>query len=200
MKMTLSIFIIVLLGILTGYFYLPDEFLQNMDILINVVLTVTIFFIGIGIGENNHIFKDLKKAGKNILILPIGTIIGSFLGGALAGLILHRSITLSLAIASGFGWYSISAGLLLPVAGVEASTVGFIANVIREMLAFLLIPIIAKKLSPYTAISIGGATTMDTTLPLVSKSSGEEYAVISFIHGGLISLLVPILVELFAGI
>ncbi len=198
MKMTLSIFGVVLLGIVCGYYLIPD--IKYLDLMINITLTIVIFFVGIGIGKNKHIFKDIKKAGMKILILPIGTIIGSLLGGLLVGFILHRSLSLSLAIASGLGWYSISSGLLLPVGGAELATIGFLANVFREMIAFLIIPIVAKRVSPYSAISVAGATSMDTTLPLISKATNDEYALISFIHGALLSLAVPILVQFFANI
>jgi len=197
MKMTIYIFIVVLLGILSGYYLLPNE---NLGSLVDITLTITIFFIGIGIGQNKHIFKKLKQAGLKILVLPIGTIIGSLLGGLLTGFVLERSLTFSLAIASGFGWYSISAGLLLPTSGAEIATIGFLANVFREMLAFLIIPFVAKKISPYSAISVGGATSMDTTLPIISQSTSEEYALISFIHGVLLSLSVPIFVQFFANL
>ncbi|QVK19554.1 lysine exporter LysO family protein [Mycoplasmatota bacterium] len=198
--MTLYIFITVFLGIIISYFFLPSNYIKDIDLLIDIILIITLFFIGIGIGQNKHIFKELKKAGMKVLVLPIGTIIGSLIGGALAGYILQRTLTLSLAIASGFGWYSISAGLLENSAGLEVATIGFLSNVIREMMAFLLIPFIAKKLSPYVAISVGGATSMDTTLPLVSRSASEEFVLISFIHGFLLSLLVPVLVQFFANI
>lgn len=197
MKMTIYIFIVILLGILCGYFVLPDV---NLNITIDVILSVTIFFIGIGIGQNKHIFKKLKQTGLKILALPLGTIIGSLCGGFLAGILLKRSLTLSLAIASGFGWYSLSAGLLLPVGGETVATIGFLTNVFREMIAFLIIPFVARKISPFSAISIGGATSMDTTLPIISRSTSEEYVLISFIHGVLLSLTVPIFVQFFASL
>lgn len=197
MKMTIYIFIVILLGILCGYFVLPDV---NLNITIDVILSLTIFFIGIGIGQNKHIFKKLKQTGLKILALPLGTIIGSLCGGFLAGILLKRSLTLSLAIASGFGWYSLSAGLLLPVGGETVATIGFLTNVFREMIAFLIIPFVARKISPFSAISIGGATSMDTTLPIISRSTSEEYVLISFIHGVLLSLTVPIFVQFFASL
>lgn len=200
MKMSLYIFIIVILGTFTGYFLIPKKFSNNIDLIINIILTIMIFFIGIGIGQNKHLFKSIKKAGIKILVLPLGTIIGSLIGGLVAGLILNRSLTMSLAIASGLGWYSISSGLLLALGSAELATIGFLANVFREILAFLLIPLIAKMISPFAAISIGGATSMDTTLPLIIRSTNEEYALISFIHGFILSLLVPVLVQLFASI
>ncbi len=219
MKMTIYIFIVVFCGIMAGYLLIsdqvwvftlhifnnkiqigPEQIKKHIDLLIDITLNVTIFFIGIGIGLNKRIFIELKKIGGKILILPMGTILGSLLGGLVTGIILNRSISLSLAISAGFGWYSISAGILNRFAGADIATIGFLSNVFREMLAFILIPILAKKLSPYTAISVGGATTMDTTLPLVSKSTNEQFAVISFIHGALLSLLVPILVPFFANL
>lgn len=197
MRMTIYIFIIVLLGILCGYFVFPQA---NTNLLVDIILTITIFFIGIGIGQNKHIFKKLKQIGYKMLILPMGTIIGSLCGGFLAGIVLKQSIAYSLAVASGFGWYSLSAGLLLPVAGEKIATIGFLANVFREMFAFLIIPFVARKISPYSAISVGGATSMDTTLPIIAKSTSEEFALIAFIHGVLLSLAVPIFVEFFVNL
>ncbi len=199
MKMTIYILVLVIIGIFSGYFFLGNE-VNNLDIYISVILNITIFSVGITLGLNKKIFKELKKTGKNLLLLPIGTIIGSLLGGLVTGILINHSLSLSLAIASGFGWYSISAVILTENAGVEIGSIAFITNVIREMMAFLFIPIVAKKLTPYTAICIGGATTMDTTLPLITKSTNEKYALVSFIHGGVLSFLVPVLVPFFASI
>lgn len=197
MIMTILIFIVVLFGIISGYFVFPNA---NTDLLVDIILTITIFLIGIGIGQNKHIFKKLKQIGYKMLILPIGTIIGSLCGGFLTGILFNQSITYSLAIASGFGWYSLSGGLLLPVAGEKIATIGFLANVFREMFAFLIIPFVARKISPYSAVSVGGATSMDTTLPIISKSTSEEFALIAFIHGVLLSLTVPIFVKFFVNL
>ena len=68
------------------------------------------------------------------------------------------------------------------------------------MFAFLIIPFVARKISPYSAISVGGATSMDTTLPIIAKSTSEEFALIAFIHGVLLSLAVPIFVEFFVNL
>ena len=197
MKMSAYLFFIILLGIVAGYVIFPDKLVNYLDLMINIVLFATLFIVGVGIGQNKRIFLELKKIGGKIILLPMGTIIGSLMGGAVAGFLLGRSLFLSLAISSGFGWYSISAGLLFQTKGIEASAIGFLANVFREILAFLLIPVVAKKVSAYAAVSIGGATSMDTTLPVISRSAGEKYVLVSFIHGSLLSILVPFLVELF---
>jgi len=49
------------------------------------------------------------------------------------------------------------------------------------------------KLSP---IASGGATSMDTTLPVIAKFSGREYAVISVFSGVVLTILVPFIITL----
>lgn len=199
--MTIIILFLVSLGILCGYFIIPDSVEKHdIELLVTITLYILIFSVGLGIGQNKKIFRNLKQMGLKIIVLPIGTIIGSLFGGFITGLLINKSITISLAIASGFGWYSISAGLLTNLAGAEIGTIAFLSNVFREIMAFILIPILGKYFNPYAAISVGGATTMDTTLPLVKTSTDEKYAVVSFIHGAILSMLVPILVPFFASI
>ncbi|MCK9179871.1 MAG: lysine exporter LysO family protein, partial [Bacteroides sp.] len=50
------------------------------------------------------------------------------------------------------------------------------------------------KLAP---ISVGGATTMDTTLPIITQYSGKEFAIASIYHGFIVDLSVPFLVTFF---
>jgi len=73
----------------------------------------------------------------------------------------------------------------------------FITNVCREIIAIIIIPIIAKYIGKLESIAPAGATAMDTTLPIISKATDGNVAVISFITGVSLSLLVPILVPFF---
>jgi uncharacterized membrane protein YbjE (DUF340 family) len=43
-------------------------------------------------------------------------------------------------------------------------------------------------------ISSGGATSMDTTLPVITRFSGKEWSIISVFSGIVLTLLVPFLV------
>ena len=65
----------------------------------------------------------------------------------------------------------------------------------REFLAFIMIPILVKYLNSYAAIAAAGATSEDTTLPMLIKYSSEEYIIISVINGVLCSVAVPILIN-----
>ena len=45
-----------------------------------------------------------------------------------------------------------------------------------------------------------GATTMDTTLPIITRCSGQEYVILSLFHGFLVDFSVPFLVSLFCSL
>ena len=47
------------------------------------------------------------------------------------------------------------------------------------------------KLAP---IASGGATSMDTTLPVITKFTGTEYAIIAVFSGTVLTIIVPFLV------
>ena len=46
-------------------------------------------------------------------------------------------------------------------------------------------------------MSIGGATTFDTTLPVITQAAGKPYAVVSIFHGCALDFSVPFLVTFF---
>lgn len=198
--MTLSIIVSVVTGILGGYFFIPESFIPYIDTLIDSALYLLIFCVGIDIGLNKHIFKDLKKHSLIILIVPTSIIAGSLIGGLIGGYIFHIPQNLSLAISSGFGWYSLSGIILTQLDSPEIGTIAFLTNIFRELITVVSIPFIAKYLNDYTAIAPAGATSMDSTLPIISKYTNPETVVIAFINGILLSGLVPVLVPFFYSI
>jgi uncharacterized membrane protein YbjE (DUF340 family) len=66
----------------------------------------------------------------------------------------------------------------------------------REIITLLAAPLFAIYFGKIAPISSGGATSMDTTLPIISKVSGKEYAMVSLFHGIVLTILVPFLVTL----
>ena len=188
----------VIVGILLGYF---TKSYINFDIslLIQFVLYLLLFFIGIDIGKNDNILNDLKKLNKKVLFLPFITIISSLAGGAVASILLSLSVGESVAISAGMGWYSFSA-IELSKVSVELGGIAFLSNIFRELLAIFLIPIIAKKIGSFESVSIAGATAMDSVLPIINKSNPAEISIISFYSGLVISIVVPILIPILVNI
>ncbi len=81
----------------------------------------------------------------------------------------------------------------------QAGTLAFLANVFRELISFITIPWLVRYARGTAAIAIGGATTMDTTLPILARSLSPNMAIAAFINGVIVSLLVPIVIPIILG-
>ncbi|ANF22981.1 lysine exporter LysO family protein [Thermococcus piezophilus] len=171
-------------GILVGHFYAPD--FGNLH---EIMLYILIFLIGIDLAQSFRI-KEIRKLGKLALKLPLGTLAGSLLGGLAASLILGIDLKWGLTVSAGCGWYSLTGPLIAQYSAVYG-TLGFLANLTREIFTVLLYPVAIKRIPKELAVSMGGATTMDTTLPIMTKFGGSEVALIAFVHGFILTALVP---------
>ncbi len=186
-----KVLLALVLGILSGYichsqsFYISVEWL---DFFQNIILFLLIFSVGIGIGKNTDIFKKALQSKKTILLLPLYTTAGTLLGAIVGAVIVGITLSEGLAVGFGLGWYSLSAGIL-SIVSISLATIAFLSNVLRESFALILIPYLSKKGYVYSAISLAGATSMDVCLPLIMKSSNDDYLVVSLIHGLLCSLI-----------
>ncbi|MGG7163593.1 lysine exporter LysO family protein [Clostridium ihumii] len=195
--MTIIIIIAMILGIIFGRYVFPQSFIMNIKDITNIVLFILIFLVGLDIGSNKKVLKDAKDMGLKVIIIPVGIIIGSLCGGLIGGMLFKMHYNESLSVAAGFGWYSLSGILLTEMGNAELGAIAFLSNVFREILAIISIPIIAKRLNHYTAIAPCGATSMDTTLPIVSKFTNSKVAIISLVNGVILSMLVPVCVQFF---
>lgn len=197
--MTKKILTVLVAGILAGFFIMPDSVYGNTGLLMDIGLCLLLFFVGIDLGNNKELFKNLKTVGFKVLAVPVATIFGSLAGGIVCSLIFKLDIFGSLAIASGMSWYTLSAIIITPISA-ELGTVAFLTNVFREIIAFVFIPVIARRIGFLETIAAGAAISMDTGLPIITKNTSQEVALISFISGVIISLSVTVLVPIFVGL
>ena len=121
---------------------------------------------------------------------------GLSLGGALCGLILRYPLHQALSIGGGLGWYSLAGVSISSLADVSTGGVAFLSNLMREIASFILIPWVAHHANAYTCIAIAGATSEDTTLPMILRYSDEQTAVFSVLNGIICSAFVPVLLSL----
>ena len=157
--------------------------------------------VGMGVGNDPETLKNFRSLNPRLVFLPAMTIAGTLAGTALVSLILtHRSLSDCLAVGSGFGYYSLSSIFITEYRGAELGTVALLANISRELLTLLTAPLLARWFGPLAPISAGGATTADTTLPVITRVSGQEFAVLSIFHGFVADFSVPFLVTLFCSI
>ena len=149
----------------------------------DMILYLLMFLVGISIGFNQGI------------VIPLGIVVGSILGGIAGGLLTGMPLGESTAIASGLGWYSLSGVTIGNLAGAQAGSIAFLSNLLREIFSFFSIPWISKKLNYYTCIAPAGATSEDTTLPMMIRYTNEETVVLSVFNGVICSALVPFLIS-----
>lgn len=186
----------LILGVLCGHFFFGSEMSAMADQLSTYGLILLMVTVGIDLGSGKDIFKKMKQHSVKVFLIPLGVAIGTIAAGTLLGCFLGMPVNVSGAISAGFGWYSLSGVLLKEIATPEIGTIAFLSNICREIIAFILIPLVAKYLNHYTAIAPGGATSMDTTLPIVTKSTSEDMAIISIMSGVILTFVVPFLVPM----
>jgi uncharacterized membrane protein YbjE (DUF340 family) len=90
--------------------------------------------------------------------------------------------------------------LITQYKGVELGTIALLSNIIREIITLLVAPWMVKYFGKLAPISAGGATTMDTTFPIIVRNSGKDYAIVSIYHGFILDFSVPFLVTFFCGL
>lgn len=173
------------------------------------VLYALMIQVGVSIGSDKKLKEILCSLRPKLLLLPLGTIVGTLLFVAAAspfisGIILPDS----LAIGAGFGYYSLSSVLITQIKEASAGasfaaqlgTVALMANIMREVITLLFAPAICRVFGKLAPISTGGATSMDSTLPVITSVCGKEMVFISIFHGVLVDFSVPFLVTFFASL
>lgn len=164
-------------------------------------LCALMFCVGISIGSDSRILRSLKNVNPHLMLLPLMTICGTLAGtAAAASLLPHRSLSDCLAVGSGFGYYSLSSIFITEYKGAELGTVALLANIMREIITLLCAPLLAKHFGRLAPIGMGGATTMDTTLPIITRASGQEYVIVAVFHGFCVDFSVPFLVTFFCSL
>lgn len=194
MKGSLIVVGFFVIGLLGGIEKMVPAWLLNGEVSF-VALCGLLLFVGLGIGLNPEIKKEVRSLSPRMALLPVVTIIGSWLGALLIWTVLHRTLSDCMAINSGFAYYSLSSIFITEYRGAELGTIALLANIIREMLTLLGAPLMARWFGPLAPISAGGATTMDTTLPILSQTVGQRYVALSIYHGFVVDFTVPFLVS-----
>lgn len=163
-------------------------------------LYTLMFFVGMGIGSDVEVLENMRQINPRLLLLPLVTVAGTLAGCGVAGLFLdHRTLPECLAVGSGLGYYSLSGILITNACGAELGTVALLSNIIRELITLLFAAVLARYFGRLAPISAGGATTADTTLPVITKVSGPDYVIVSVFHGFATDFSVPFLVSFFCG-
>ncbi|WP_426726345.1 lysine exporter LysO family protein [Cronobacter dublinensis] len=185
---------VVVLGFVLGLTGLA--FLKHAPAASEYTLIFLLFLIGIQLRNNGMTLRQivLNRRGMMVAVVVLGS---SLIAGVVNSLLLGLPLRAGLAMASGFGWYSLSGILMTEAYGPVIGSAAFFNDLGRELIAIMLIPTLVRR-SRSTALGICGATSMDFTLPVLQRSGGLELVPAAIVHGFILSLLVPLLMALFA--
>lgn len=160
------------------------------------ILIALVFFVGISVGASKGIVEKVKRYHVKALVIPLGIVVGSLAGGLAASALCGMNPAVGCAVASGLGWYSLSGVVLTDLVNAQVGSITFLSNLLRELVSFFSIPWIARHLNFLTCIAPAGATSEDTTLPMLIKCTNEETVVLAVVNGVVCSALVPVLISL----
>ncbi|MBJ2063952.1 lysine exporter LysO family protein [Serratia odorifera] len=159
-------------------------------------LIFLLLLVGIQLRNSGMTLRQIVINRRGMLV-SMAVAISALAGGTLAALLLGLPLKTGLAMASGFGWYSLSGILITDAYGPVLGSTAFFNDLARELVAIMLIPTLVRR-SRSSALGLCGATSMDFTLPVLQRSGGLEMVPPAIVHGFLLSLLAPVLIALFS--
>lgn len=184
--------LLLLLSVVVGVFVGRWTDVRLPDWFVNAVLYVIIFLVGVDLSKEKIRIEVIRK----VLLSVTATVVGTYAGVLVLSFFSSLRRYEILAIASGFGWYSLSAVMISNLHSAQLGAIAFFSNVMRELYAIILTPILSKH-SKSAVVSIAGATSMDTLLGPISHYTDRETSLLAFAHGFIVTMLVPIMVNLF---
>ncbi len=180
---------IVIAGFLIGL--TEWSFLHHATKMSELALILLLALVGIQLRSSGMTLRQIALNWRGMLI-AIVVCISALIGGAVAAQLLGLPLKTGLALASSYGWYSLSGIVLTESFGPVIGSTAFFNDLIRELVAIMLIPALARK-GRSVALGLCGATSMDFTLPILQRSTGVEIVPAAIVHGFILSLAAPIL-------
>ncbi|WP_163574332.1 lysine exporter LysO family protein [Halomonas faecis] len=179
----------VLTGLVASGLSASDGFFSGAETLAEGVLYLLLALIGCQLRNSGMPLRQILLNRRGLAIAA--TLAASSLaGGLVAAPLLSLAWNEGLALAAGFGWYSLSGILIGDGLGAQMGGVAFFNDLLRELAAFVLIPLTIRRHTPL-AIGYGGATAMDFTLPVIQQHGGVACVPVAVVSGFLLSLLSP---------
>jgi uncharacterized membrane protein YbjE (DUF340 family) len=185
-------------GFVAALLLAPDQIARlPMDRIGEWILRGLLVCVGFELGADLHKL-DFRKLAPQLLLLPVLNIAMSLACGAAFSWFTRLSAREGALLYSGLGWYSLSSVLIAERGLALLSILAFLHNVLRELLTIVSMPLTAR-ISPYLPIYLGGATSMDVTLPFIQRYCGRQYTLAAFYSGVICSLAVVPLVRMLLG-
>lgn len=191
---SLQLCAVLIIGFLVGL--IGFEFLHYAEKGSQIALMILLLLVGLQLRNSGMSIKQIFVNRRGTIIALVMAV-SALIGGAIAALLLGLPVKMGLALASGFGWYSLTGIVLTDAYGPVMGSAAFFNDLARELAAIMLIPMIINRYRS-TALGICGSTSMDFTLPVLQRSGGVSIVPAAIVHGFVLSLMTPILMAFFS--
>ena len=185
----------VLLGFVLGKamhdVWLPSENLGTYCLMLLVLL------VGIQLRSSGITLRQVLINKRGVQTSVLITLSGLCGGLLFAALLPDVSWSKGLALASGFGWYSLSGIVMTEAYGPVWGSVALLNDLAREFFALPFITMLMRR-HPSAAVGVGGATSLDFTLPVIQSSGGLAVVPLAISFGFIINVLAPVLMVVFS--
>ncbi len=196
MKSSLFMLFSFILGVSVGVYRVLPVNLFKINFTM-YALYLLLLLVGFSIGCNEKAVKAIISIGFRAIFVPLAVVFGTLIGVLIVlPLLSHMSVRDAIAVGFGFGYYSLSSVIITQIRGETLGATALLSNMIRELGTILLAPIFVKYFGKLSSIAAGGATSMDTTLPIHIRFAGKEYALTAIFSGIVLTISVPFLIIL----
>lgn len=171
--------------------WLPPESTGNYCLMLMVLL------VGVQLRSSGITLRQVlvnRRGVQTSVLFTVSSLIG---GIVFAALMPEVSWSKGLALASGFGWYSLSGIVMTEAYGPVWGSIALLNDLSREFFALVFIPVLMRK-HPSAAVGSGGATSMDFTLPVIQSSGGLQVVPLAISFGFIVNVLAPFLMVVFS--
>lgn len=156
------------------------------------MLLLLILLVGIDLTQ---VKLNVQWLSWSILAVPLFVVLGSLVGGAMAAWITGESLRVSLALASGFGWFTLSSVMIGDALGQVYGTMALMTDLLRELLAIMVLYALGRH-QPQVGIGSAGATALDSTLPIIKQACSPDAVPLALVSGFLLTLLAPVFITI----
>lgn len=191
---SLKLCLVVVGGFLVGL--TQWHWLNSASKAATLALVLLLLLVGMQLRNSGMTLRQILLNRRGAIVALV-VCLSALAGGALAAMILGLPLRTGLAMASAYGWYSLSGILMTDGFGPVVGSAAFFNDLLRELLAIILIPGLMPR-SRNMALGLCGATSMDFTLPVLQRSGGLDVVPAAIVHGFLLSLLAPVLIAIFS--
>jgi len=129
-----------------------------------------------------------------IMLVPALVLIGSALGGVAASFVVDEPMRITLALSSGFGWFSMSGPLVSTFLGSSYGSMALLTDLFRELMALVLLYAMGRRM-PVAAVASGGAASMDSVLPIIRVTCPPSIVPMAVVTGLVLTIAGPMLIS-----